>query len=117
TIHVAIVTPPVVNIGPDSTICSNQSVALNAGNTGSSFTWSTGASTQSITATTTGTYWVHVNNGYCSTNDTANITVIQMPVVNLGPDSTLCNGNIITLQAENIGYNYLWSTGATTQTI
>ena len=117
TIHISIAIPPVVNIGPDSTICSNQSVTLNAGNPGSNFSWSTGATSQSITASTSGTYWVHVSNAACSANDTAVITVIQMPVVNLGPDSTLCVGESLTIDAGNAGYIYHWSTGATTQTI
>ena len=117
TIHVSVLTPPTVNIGPDSTICSNQSVTLNAGNTGSSFLWSTGATTQTISANTSGTYWVQVSNAACSNRDSATITVIPMPVVNLGPDSTLCIGESIIISAGNTGYLYHWSTGATTQTI
>ena len=117
TIHVYLANPPIVNIGPDSTICSNQSVTLNAGNTGSTFSWSTGATTQSIVANTSGIYWVHVSNLACSNNDSATITVIQMPIVNLGFDTTLCIGESITLNAGNTGYIYHWNTGATTQTL
>ena len=43
------------------------------------------------------------------------ITVADMPFVNLGPDISVCAGYI--LDAGNPGDSYLWSTGETTQTI
>jgi PKD repeat protein len=37
--------------------------------------------------------------------------------VDLGSDTTMCFGNILTLDAGNAGSTYLWSTGETTQQI
>ena len=37
----------------------------------------------------------------------------QCPVVNLGPDTLVCVGTAITLDAENAGATYLWSDGST----
>src|SRR5665213_705174 len=108
---------PVVSLGPDSTICSNQSLTLNAQNAGDSYSWSTGATTQTINASTTGTYWVNVSNGSCYGSDTVNVNVVNIPTQNLGNDTNICSGQSLTLNAGNPGYNYLWSTGATTQTI
>ena len=117
TFNVTLATPFMVNIGPDSSICNGDSVILNAGNPGNNYLWSTGATTQSITVLNTGNYWVQVNNGGCSVTDSALITVVNNPTVNLGPDSVICIGSNIILNAGNSGFNYLWSTGATTQTI
>lgn len=39
------------------------------------------------------------------------------PTVSLGADRTICAGDSVTLDAGNPGMTYLWSTGATTQTI
>lgn len=39
------------------------------------------------------------------------------PVVSLGGDINICAGDSVTLDAGNAGMTYLWSTGATTQTI
>jgi PKD repeat protein len=39
------------------------------------------------------------------------------PTVSLGADRTICAGDSVTLDAGNPGLTYLWSTGATTQTI
>src|SRR6476469_4982818 len=38
----------------------------------------------------------------------------QCPVVNFGPDTLVCAGISITLNAENPGATYLWNDGSTT---
>jgi len=45
------------------------------------------------------------------------VDVLDDPVVDLGGDTVLCGGNILTLDAENAGATFLWSTGDTTQTL
>jgi PKD repeat protein/photosystem II stability/assembly factor-like uncharacterized protein len=45
------------------------------------------------------------------------VTVNPLPVVFLGPDTTLCDFQTILLDAGNPGSMYLWSDGSTTQTI
>lgn len=48
----------------------------------------------------------------------ANIAVpATPPTVNIGNDTSICAGTSIVLDAGNAGMTYLWSTGATTQTI
>jgi len=117
TKQVVISPVPLVNIGKDSTICAGSSLLLNAGNPGLVYLWSTGATTQTITAVAAGTYWVQVTNGSCSSRDTMVLTVNPPIIVNLGKDTSICTGNSIQLNAANNGSTYLWSTGATTQTI
>jgi gliding motility-associated-like protein len=114
-ITVTVVSPPIVNLGNDTAICGAINVQLDAGNPGLAYSWSTGATTQTITATAQGSYWVIVDNGYCTDRDTINIQSFSAPA--LGSDTTLCAGNAVTLNAGNPGADYLWSTGDTTQTI
>lgn len=45
------------------------------------------------------------------------VTITPVPVVQLGPDTTLTIYQTLLLDAGNPGADYLWSTGATTQTI
>jgi hypothetical protein len=45
------------------------------------------------------------------------VHVFPVPHVNLGPDTTILQGQSLTLDAGNPGSDYLWSTGQTTQTI
>jgi gliding motility-associated-like protein len=102
-------------LGADTTICPGQSMLLDAG-TGSTFLWSTGATTSSITITNPGTYWVQIQNGTCIKNDSITITNTNTLAVNLGNDTTFCQGQSINVNAGSAS-NYLWSTGATTSTI
>ncbi|RQO32251.1 hypothetical protein DBR32_01175 [Taibaiella sp. KBW10] len=118
TVQIAVSALPVVALGNDTTICADGSITLSAGNPGASYLWSTGATTQNITATTAASYWVRVtNNSGCVKRDTIQVAVSALPVVHLGNDTTICTGVSITLDAANPGNTYLWNTGATSQTI
>lgn len=109
---------PNVNLGADISACADEAVVLNAGNPGATYLWSTGANTQTINALTTGTYSVVVTNAFgCTDADIINVTIHALPIVNIGNTINYCTGENVTLDAGNVGSTYLWSTGATTQTI
>lgn len=113
------VTGIAVNIGNDTTICPGIAYTLNAGNLGTTYLWSTGATTQTITTNAAGTYYVTVSlpTG-CTGSDTINIIPGVTPVNNLPPTTNLCSGESATLNAGNTGSTFLWTPGnATTQTI
>ncbi len=114
-LFIVVVGPPSVNLGNDTAICGPINIQLNAGNIGSTYSWSTGATTQSINVTSQGNYWVIVDNGFCTDRDTINIQSFSAPT--LGSDTNVCVGAPIILDAGNPGSNFLWSTGDTTQTI
>jgi PKD repeat protein len=67
TIEVTAVLPNVpVNLGPDKTVCPDESVILNAGTGGTSYAWSTGETTQSISVNQEGSVFVTVSeSGSC----------------------------------------------------
>ncbi|MCH8902447.1 MAG: gliding motility-associated C-terminal domain-containing protein [Bacteroidetes bacterium] len=117
TIQVTFVPPPVIDLGNDSTICFGADVLLDSGIPSANYIWSTSESTQTIIVSTTGVYWVSVSDGICTVSDTITITVVQNALVDLGNDTSFCEGNSITLDAGNTGDTYAWSTGDTTQTI
>jgi gliding motility-associated-like protein len=60
-----------------------------------------------------------VNDLFCGSHiKSIPITIFEIPVVELGNDTTLCMGNTISLTAGNNPlYTYLWNTGATTSSI
>ena len=107
---------PVVSVN-DAAFCSGENVVLDAGNAGAGYMWSTGASSQTLNVSNAGNYYVTVTdaNG-CASSDVATVIVHSLPTVNIS-DITVCPGSSATLDAGNIGATYLWSTGATTQTI
>ncbi len=57
-----------VDLGADTVICVDETLDLDAG-TGTFFQWNTGATSQTITIDTAGTYWVEVSDGFCSSFD------------------------------------------------
>jgi gliding motility-associated-like protein len=106
---------PVVDLGSDTVICPPQtSYLLDAGNTGFTYSWSTGATTQTISPGSSGVYSVTVSDASCSASDTVQLTFAAAPALG---DTSICAGQSITLNAGVPGQHYLWSTGDTTASI
>jgi|GEM_PF-1696282 len=108
---------PVANAGADVSTCQGTSVTLSASG-GSSYLWSTGATTQTINVNpnSTTTYSVQVTQNGCSSSDTVTVTVNPSPTINAGSDVTINLGESTTLTATG-GNTYLWSTGSTSSSI
>ncbi|HXH18837.1 MAG TPA: choice-of-anchor L domain-containing protein, partial [Chitinophagales bacterium] len=111
---------PQPNITPSgASICNGASATLTATG-GTSYTWSTGATTASITVnpSTTTTYNVTVTDaGGCTATASSTVTVTSTLTASITPPSAaVCLGSTITLTASG-GTTYSWSTGATTQSI
>ncbi len=113
TVHVAVLSPPVVNFPDSMTVCGG--VVLDATNPYGTYLWNTGTGTPTLSVTNSGTYWVQVTNACNMTaSDTVTITVNPGPFFDLGPDTTICQGDVLTLSViPNASYQYQWNTGAT----
>jgi type IX secretion system substrate protein/PKD domain-containing protein len=107
---------PIINLGEDQAICDGETILLDAG-IFDSYLWNNGRSTQIIEIDSEGTFNVNVTdtNG-CSNSDEINIIVNPLPIVNLGEDQAICQGDSITLDAGSFS-SYLWNNGITSQTI
>ena len=104
---------PVVNLGNDQTVCEGSTVNLSTSVVANSYLWSTGDNGNSITASTSGKYTLTVTDANnCSGSDDVNLTFIQIPDVDLGPDKEICAGQSLTLNANVPNATYNWSTGA-----
>lgn len=116
TISITVFPNPNFNLPADINQCGG-SVFIDAGASWTSYLWSTSATTQSITVSSSGTYICTVTdaNG-CTDTDTINVTIFTPPTVTLGPNQTQCGGSVM-LDAGNPGASYLWNTSATTQQI
>jgi len=100
--------------------CSGGSVTLTA-DLGQTYLWSNGDTTQSITTTQAGTYSAFVTPlSGCAAGYTASYSTTLVPdpdtSVTISGSLNLCSGETVTLTAA-AGQNYLWNTGATTQSI
>ena len=111
---------PTISAGGPLTFCAGGSVVLTSSSASGNL-WSNGATTQSITVTTSGTYTVSVTSGGCTSATSAGTTVTvnplpATPTISAGGPTTFCAGGSVVLTSSSASGN-LWSTGATTQSI
>lgn len=97
------------------TVCAGQTTSLTA-SAGSSYRWSTNATTQVLTVNAAGTYSVTVMSA-AGCSGTATINTISAPTPSVvATSATICVGETATLQASGAS-SYLWSTSASTASI
>jgi hypothetical protein len=120
TVNSSIPTPTITANGPLS-FCPGGSVILSSSSSTGNL-WSNGATTQSITVTTSVSRSVTVTSGTCSaTSATTTVTVTSSPsapTITASGSVSICPGTSITLasSATTVG-GYVWSNGATTRSI
>jgi len=101
--------PPIVNAGPDTTICTGNSIQL-LGSGGTTYSWSpaTGLSNPNIAnpiaspSVTTSYILTASNSGSCTANDTVIVSVIPIGTPDLSistPVTTICSGSNVTFTA------------------
>src|SRR5205085_12087734 len=101
-------------------ICAGGSMTLTAtGTAGVTYLWSNGATTQSITVSpsiaTAYSVTVTTPEG-CTASASGTVTINPLPTVAVN-SGAICAGGSITLTATGTTGTYLWSNGATTQSI
>lgn len=118
TIKVYVKTSPRIFLGEDTSICTGDSILLNAGIGFTEYLWGNGSTSQQISVYTTGQYTVAAKtNEGCYSYDTVRILNIwPKPEVTLQENPALCSGTTRVLDGGNFS-SYLWNTGATSQTI
>ena len=81
-----------------------------------SFTWIDGI--EYTGSNNTATYLIpHAAAGDCDSLVTLDLTILDLPVVNLGIDTAICTGSSLTLNAGNAGASYLWNDNSIAQTL
>jgi gliding motility-associated-like protein len=100
---------PVIDAGPDLTVCSGTSVSL-SGSGGTSYTWNNGVfnGISFVPAVGTITYTATDNNPTgCSGSDQVTVTVNPLPIVDAGNDTLICSGFSVNLSGEG-AVSYVW---------
>ena len=100
-------------LGADRALCRGSSLELNAYNysPGETYLWQDGSSDSTFAAATSGKYWSRVtfaNN--CVVTDTVIVLDPLDLQVDLGPDTTICEGDFLELDGSNALAEtvYLW---------
>jgi hypothetical protein len=90
--------------------CSTMVAFLNAGNDSSEFVWSNGETTQEIRTFDEGLYTVNITNSFgCSVLDSVQVVNHPDPVVDLGDDIVMVEGDTAVLSAGDHFRRYTWS--------
>lgn len=114
TLLVEFFIPITVDLGNDEVACflSDTTVSSSAVNA-QGFQWSTGQTTQQITVTTSGTYYITVSNPDCIATDSVTILFHDEPDFQLGNDTSICafDDLVINPQISPGSYSYLWNDG------
>lgn len=103
-----------VTISGNTVVCSGIGTTLTA-TSGSSYLWSSGETTQSITVSNPATYSVTVTdaNG-CTGSSTKTVSMMEQAVIS--GNTHICEGESTTLSVSGTG-DYSWSNGANTSSI
>lgn len=121
TIGVSVIPNPTIAIlasGPTQ-FCAGGNVILTANSSEGNYQWSTGATAQTISVSTTTNVVVTTTNSCSSAQATQTVNVISLPTVTISPNSIgICTGGSALLQANvNTAVTYTWSTGNNTNAI
>lgn len=108
---------PLLSISGNSSACSGSSVSLTASGA-TSYTWSTGAVSNSIVVSPASTtvYTLTGSNGGCASAITKTITVGSSPTVSINGPGTTCAGSPVVITASGAG-TYTWSNSASSASI
>jgi gliding motility-associated-like protein len=89
--NIVVIARPIVSLGPDRIVCQGKNTLLDAGVNANQYLWSTAATTRTITADTSGIYWVQaVNSSSCESSDTIQVTLKDNAEATV--DTTICQG-------------------------
>jgi gliding motility-associated-like protein len=120
SVHLAGLPIPIFTLGPDTTLCSGQSLLLKAPDSvGYSFLWQDNSHAYEFAVTNQGSYYVQITNqSGCSFSDTIAVNFVQAPLFTLGNDTSLCVGQSLLVQPHPaIQGSYQWNTGSTASTL
>jgi gliding motility-associated-like protein len=116
TIHVTFNTPIVFSLGNDTVICDNKTLLLDVSSVGNTYTWQDNSTQPQFLVAKPGIYSVKVTKGSCVKSDTIIVGYGSRLVPDLGPDKSICPGEVITLDAGVTASSYLWQDGSTNKT-
>lgn len=118
SILVVITGAPRFALGNQVRFCYGTTLFLNAQNPGSTYLWSTGATSQVLAIDSGGVYSVQITNNCGTLVDTVEV-IVEYPLdkVELGNDTTICFGQQVVLDAYHRNEDILWSDGSTDSTL
>ncbi|MFK7786395.1 MAG: gliding motility-associated C-terminal domain-containing protein [Crocinitomicaceae bacterium] len=117
TVNIVMLTPPTINLGNDTTVCDGQALTLDVTSPNVSYLWQDGSMSPTYSASNSGTYFVTLDNGFCTATDSIDIVFGSDPLVDLGNDTSFCSNGTLILDVLTLNASYSWSTGSSSPSI
>lgn len=107
---------PVLNYSGNVALCQGSTITLSLSSPYSSYLWSTGETSPTITVGNSGSYSVQVGNAFGCKKTSATVTVSSgaelRPLIQPSGPTVLCPGESVIFSVGSFD-NYLWSNGVT----
>ena len=111
TVQVFVIDAP-VDLGTDTTMCIGQTFDIDATHPYGNYLWSDGSTDSVLSVRETGLYAVERSVDGCVETDEVFVDFIGPPRVELGPDTTLCRGELLSLDLYEPRTTYRWQDGS-----
>lgn len=115
TVNIQYHAVPIILLGPATAHCDGSPLVLHAHyDPAYTYLWSLGSTVDSMTATSSGTYWVRVNDSGCIRTDTIQSIVVWDTVSFFMPDTAICRGGRVEIKDRVTvnslpGISYQWT--------
>ncbi|MBK9629438.1 MAG: hypothetical protein IPO56_17585 [Flavobacteriales bacterium] len=107
---------PIVELGPDVALCPGTMAVFDATTVDATYLWQDGSTAAQYVTNVAEIISVTVTVDGCSSTDQAVVTALIGPSIELGADTTLCEGASLLLDLSNSGSTLLWEDGSTAAT-
>ena len=111
--NVVIFPDPQVDIGNDTSLCSQTNLLLKAGSGYDSYLWQDNSTDSVFLVSQSGEYWVRVENSCGFAYDTIQIDFSSTFDIDIGSDTSFCYGQSVILSPGGGYYSYYWQDGST----
>ena len=116
TITISYIPAAITNFGKDTIICNGDSILLDVSNPNATYVWQDITTNPTFNANQSGIYSVIITMDGCIFKDTIQVVISPPITVNLGSDTTVCIGSIVTLDPRNLNTTYQWQDGSSGST-
>lgn len=106
---------PQLDLGPDVTGCQGSTVTIQSGITGVTYTWQDGSNNPFFQVSDDAELTLHIANSCGVDDDTLIVHFVSPPDPDLGPDTMLCDDEVLTLTSNaDLETTTTWQDGSQT---
>ncbi|MBL7939554.1 MAG: gliding motility-associated C-terminal domain-containing protein [Flavobacteriales bacterium] len=117
TVVVSTADLPTVDLGADTVSCDGEGVLLEPDVTdGEDYLWSDQSTGTTLLVVSTGTITLEVTNACGVASDAVEVSIVEPIELDLGADTTICDGTTLSLEVDLADWTLTWSDGTTGNT-